>query len=153
MTASAASVTISIKLEEQKGRAERVERAADWLKQSKRDFDKSKIDIENAYYEWACFTAQQSAEKAVKALYQKLHMSVRGHSILKMLEGLSASTPAPEEIMHAGRLLDRYYIETRYPNGFPEGSPSDYFDKKIAEEAHDAAGKILRFCEDTVSKL
>ncbi|MBI5970647.1 MAG: HEPN domain-containing protein [Deltaproteobacteria bacterium] len=130
-----------------------MDRSADWIKQSKRDLEKARLDIEHSYHEWACFTAQQAGEKAVKAVYQALNMSVRGHSIVKMLEGLKERMDVAEGILHAGRVLDRYYIESRYPNGFPSGSPHEYFDGKIAEEALDAAGEIYRFCENTVGGL
>ena len=130
-----------------------MDRSADWLKQAKRDMERADLDIQYAFFEWACFTSQQSAEKAVKALYQKLNMSIRGHSIIKMLEGLPAKIEVSEELLHNARILDRYYIESRYPNGFPVGSPFEYFDKKIAQEANDAAREILRFCENTISRL
>jgi len=131
-----------------------MERSADWLKQAKRDLEKAELDLKNEFYEWCCFTAQQSAEKAVKAVYQKLNFSVKGHSIVKMLEELqSATVEISEELSHAAKILDRYYIVSRYPNGFPEGSPVDFFDKKIAQEALDAAHKIVRFCDDKVSTI
>ncbi len=125
-------------------------RSRDWLKQAQRDLQKARLDIEHSYYEWACFTSQQASEKAVKALYLSLNMSVRGHSVLKTLEALKEKVSIPKEILHRARILDRYYIESRYPNGFPEGSPMDYFDKKIAQEAYDATSTILRFCADTI---
>jgi HEPN domain-containing protein len=76
-----------------------MERSADWLKQAKRDLEKAKLDFHHSFFEWACFTAQQSAEKAVKAVYQKLNMSVKGHSIVKMLEELqSADLKLSEEL-------------------------------------------------------
>ncbi len=37
----------------------------DWLEQAQRDLKKAEINQEHEYWEWACFTAQQSAEKAV----------------------------------------------------------------------------------------
>ena len=127
-----------------------MERSKDWFKQAQRDLEKVQIDINHSYYEWACFTAQQAAEKAVKALYQKANSHFHGHSLLQMLKGLSEKTEVSEELYHSARVLDRYYTETRYPNGFPEGSPAEYFDEKIAEEALHASRKIIRFCEDNL---
>ncbi|MGB9768864.1 HEPN domain-containing protein [Dictyoglomus turgidum] len=128
-------------------------RSDDWLKQAKRDYEKALLDYEHSFYEWACFASQQSAEKAVKALYYKLNRAVRGHSIVKMLDGLKELIDVSDEIYHRARILDRYYKESRYPNGFPEGSPYEFFDKKIAEEALNAAREIIGFCEDIISRL
>ncbi len=131
-------------------RGDQMDRSADWLNQAKRDLDKVEHDIAEEYYEWACFTAQQSSEKAVKAVYQSKNRIARGHSILKLLEGLTEFLGVPEELFHKARILDRYYIESRYPNGFPQGMPADYFDYKIAAEALDATRKIVGFCENTI---
>ncbi|SHM87384.1 hypothetical protein SAMN05660826_02213 [Caldanaerovirga acetigignens] len=51
-------------------------------------------------------------------------------SIFIMLEGLKDLYNVSEEILHSGMILDRYYIGARYTDGFPEGTPSEYFDKK-----------------------
>jgi HEPN domain-containing protein len=51
-------------------------------------------------------------------------------------------------LLHSARVLDRYYIEARYPNGFPSGSPMEYFDEALAKEAINAADSILRFSSD-----
>jgi HEPN domain-containing protein len=47
-----------------------VNRAKDWLEQARRDLDHGRYAASGGYHEWACFSAQQSAEKALKALYQ-----------------------------------------------------------------------------------
>jgi HEPN domain-containing protein len=47
-------------------------REKDWLRQAKRDLEHAQHALEDEDYEWSCFAAQQAAEKAVKALYQKL---------------------------------------------------------------------------------
>src|SRR5829696_8506456 len=116
-----------------------MERSGDWLAQGQRDLEKARLDLEHQYYEWACFTAHQAAEKAVKAVFQARGSSVRGHALLKLLQDLPTGDPVPEELLHAARVLDRYYIESRYPDGFPSGSPMEYFDKILATEAIDAA--------------
>lgn len=127
-----------------------MDRSADWINQAKRDLEKVEYDIAQGYFEWACFTAQQASEKAVKAVYQSKNQLARGHSVLKLLGGLSNFFAITEEMLHKARILDRYYIEGRYPNGFPQGMPADYFDKKIAREAQDAARKIVGFCADII---
>jgi HEPN domain-containing protein len=121
-----------------------MERSRDWLAQARRDLEKARLDLQHAFHEWACFTAHQSAEKALKAVFLARGAAVRGHSLLRLLEELEAD----EALLHSARILDRYYIEARNPNGFPSGSPTEYFDEVLAKEAIDAAESILRFSSD-----
>jgi len=53
----------------------------DWMRQAKRDLEHARHALENAEYEWASFAAQQSAEKAVKALFLRANRSAWGHSV------------------------------------------------------------------------
>lgn len=115
------------------------------MAQAERDLEKARLDLEHSYHEWASFTAHQAAEKALKAVVQRRGGSVRGHSLLRLLEGLGDGDGAR---LHAARVLDRYYVEARYPNGFPSGAPLEHFDEILAREAIDAADAILRFCRD-----
>jgi len=122
----------------------------DWLDQAKRDLERAQLDVEHSFYEWACFTAQQSAEKAVKALGMRLGLDLWEHSLTAMFRVLRESLQVPEELERLAKLLDKYYIPTRYPNGFASGKPADYFTIEEAMEAVNAAGEILRFCEGCV---
>ncbi|MFY9301812.1 MAG: HEPN domain-containing protein [Atribacterales bacterium] len=119
----------------------------DWIEQSQRDFSRAKIDLESKYFEWACFTSQQAAEKALKALALKLGLQIFGHSLTEIVGILSKKIEIPGELQNGAKLLDLYYIPTRYPSGFSSGKPADYFTEKQAEEALDAAHSIIRFCE------
>lgn len=105
------------------------------------------MDIAHEFYEWACFTAQQSAEKVLKGLALNLGITIWGHSLNELLVILNESISIGREIKDMGKLLDIYYIPTRYPNGFSSGKPADYFTEKQAQEAVDAADNIARFCE------
>lgn len=129
-------------------------RSKDWMAQAERDFERAKIDVQYAYYEWACFVCQQAAEKAVKAVHYSQNRGVRGHGILHLLTDLIESMDDPQrrELQTAARILDRYYVEARYPNGFPAGKPADYFDDQIAGEAMNACEKILSFCRDRLHR-
>jgi HEPN domain-containing protein len=128
------------------------ERSKDWLKQAEKDLSHAKNSLKDKDYEWSCFASQQAAEKALKAVYEKKNLSVKGHSIIGLLEGLKPYFSFPKEFYKYARILSRYYIEARYPNGFPEGAPLDYFDKDMAEEAINASEKIVRWCRNAISR-
>ncbi len=122
-------------------------RYRDWLAQALRDLEKTKTDIRYEYWEWACFTAQQAAEKAVKALLMYRGADVWGHAITPMVRAL-ADLDVPPKLIEQAQLLDTFYIPTRYPNGFPQGKPADYYNAAKAQEAFDAASTLVRFCQD-----
>jgi len=124
------------------------ERARDWLEQAKSDLRHAENDVSGGYYEWACFSAQQAAEKALKAVYQAHNQVAWGHAVRELLQGLRDILPVPGELIDAGNLLDKYYIIARYPNGFASGAPKDYFSLKEAEDAISGARAIIRFCQD-----
>lgn len=126
-------------------------RAQDWIVQAKRDLEQAVDSKREKRHEWACFAAQQAAEKALKAVYEKINQSARGHSILGLMRGLEDRRQIPEGFYSYARILSRYYIETRYPNGFPEGAPADYFDEALAKEAIHAGEEIVRWCGDFIA--
>ncbi|MCP4398041.1 MAG: HEPN domain-containing protein, partial [bacterium] len=99
------------------------DRSKDWFAQSVRDLRHARHSKEGEDYEWACFAAQQAAEKAAKAIYERLGLDGWGHSVKQLLETLAERESIPEELREAGIRLDRFYIQTRYPNGFPQGVP------------------------------
>ncbi|SFM78299.1 HEPN domain-containing protein [Thermodesulforhabdus norvegica] len=119
----------------------------DWYEQGKRDYERALLDFRYGYYEWACFTCQQAAEKAIKAPGMVKGLTLWGHSLTEMLKKIQEILFVPEELVDLGRLLDFYYIPARYPNGFASGKPADYFTKSQAQEALGAADRIIRFCE------
>ncbi len=124
----------------------------DWYEQGIRDLEKAKLDYQYKYYEWACFTCQQASEKIIKSLGLYLGIELWGHSITEMLKILSKKILIEEEILNYAKLLDLYYIPTRYPNGFAEGNPAKYFTEKQAREAIDATYRIIRFCESLLPR-
>ncbi len=120
------------------------ERSRDWFRQAEYDLEKAKLDLQWRYFEWACFTAHQAAEKAVKAVYAARHGEARGHGVRELLTLLGL--PVDEPLLGQATFLDRFYIPTRYPNGLPAGVPHDYFSQEDATKAIEAAEAILEWC-------
>ncbi len=128
------------------------ERSKDWIKQAQRDLDSARAQYKDNFFEWACFIAQQAAEKAVKAVYQKLGAEAWGHSVMDLLKGIREKTEVSDELIDRGKQLDRFYIPARYPNGWVSGTPGEYITKKDAEDAIDNSEKIIQFCSGLLAE-
>ncbi|HSR12517.1 MAG TPA: HEPN domain-containing protein [Thermodesulfobacteriota bacterium] len=126
------------------------ERSMDWLMQAEKDLQTATLDLTNGFFEWACFTAQQASEKAVKAVFQRLHGDAWGHGIKALLENLPFEDRS--ELMEDAVFLDKMYIPTRYPNGLPHGIPHDYFTEKEAWQAVRAGERIYEWCKGKISE-
>ena len=118
----------------------------DWFSQSKRDIEQALDSQKDGRHEWSCFAAHQAAEKAVKALHQYHNQEAWGHVVRKLLEELPASVSTPDGLLDKARVLDSYYIPTRYANGHPEGAPFEHYGKLQSEEAIKYAREIIEFC-------
>ncbi len=116
-----------------------------WLSQARDDLSFAAwLLAEKRYFDKGCFVAQQAAEKALKAaLYGAGARTVLGHSALELLERVVPVPKNIDELREAARLLDRYYIPTRYPNGLPGGVPHESFTLHDLQEAVELAGKVL----------
>ena len=130
-----------------------MERSADWMDQAVGDLEHARNDLKGSFYDWACFSAQQSSEKALKAIFQKLGAEAWGHSVADLLEELRKSQPVPEELKDISLELDKVYIPSRYPNAHPSGSPRKRYTLNEAERMVNYAQRILDFCKGLLSKL
>ena len=120
-------------------------RAHDWFSQAVRDLEQAEDSQRSGRHEWACFAAQQAAEKAVKALHLSLGQEAWGHVIAKLLTELPQQIRVPQDLVEKGRLLDNFYIPSRYPNSHPEGAAFEHYGPLQSEEAIRYAREILDF--------
>ena len=124
----------------------------DWLRQAHKDLHLAQKALEAGSYEWACFAAQQSAEKGVKAVFLKANCTAWGHSVSALLQQLPPPFQADPALLRAGKELDKHYIPSRYPNAFPQGAPCDYYTAEEAQRAITHTEHILAFCESLLAK-
>jgi HEPN domain-containing protein len=118
-------------------------RAADWYQQAQRDLEQAASSQREGRHEWACFAAQQSAEKAVKAVHLAHSQDAWGHVIARLLAELPMDVPS--DLVEKARVLDAFYIPTRYANSHAEGPPFEHYGPLQSEEALRYAGEILGF--------
>jgi HEPN domain-containing protein len=128
------------------------ERSADWFRQAERDLESARAQERDGFYEWACFIAQQAAEKALKAVFQKNGAEAWGHSLAELLKALPVSTDVTGSIREAALALDRFYIPSRYPTGWAEGTPSQFISREDARNSIDNSQAIIRLCHDLLAR-
>jgi HEPN domain-containing protein len=124
-------------------------RGKDWLAQAGHDLEHARHALKDGDYDWACFAAHQAAEKATKALFLSRSGEGWGHAITRLLQELGHKLTIPEDLFEAARRLDKHYIPTRYPNGFDQGAPRDYYTAGEAQQAIADAERIYNFCQQS----
>lgn len=118
-------------------------RAKDWFAQAEYDFKHAQNSQENGSHEWACFAARQSAEKAIKGLHLFLGQEAWGHVVAQLIRQLPGKVP--DDLANRAKVLDNFYVSTRYPNGHPDGAPFDHYGPLQSNEALNHADQILEF--------
>jgi HEPN domain-containing protein len=120
-------------------------REQDWFKQAEKDLELAKISQDAGHHEWACFAAQQAAEKAVKALHFHFAQEAWGHVVAQLLQELPSTVSVADELVQKAKVLDNFYIPPRYPNGHPSGAPFEHYGPLQSGEAIRYAREILEF--------
>ena len=126
-------------------------RYLDWFKQAEADLRHAGNAFKDGDFEWSCFAAQQGAEKAVKALFQKLGMDAWGHTVTALMGNLPENIKVSDQLIKNAKMLDKHYIPTRYPNGFDSGAPTDFYTDEEAQKAIQCAEEIIEFCRHQIS--
>ena len=66
-----------------------------------------------------------------------------GHSVAALCKRAARFNKEFSEMIQKSAKLDRLYIPTRYPNGLPEGIPSEAYDAEDSQGALEQAKEIL----------
>ena len=83
-----------------------------WLEQAKNDLHAARNSADSKNFDWACFQAQQAAEKALKALLlQKSGKIIKTHDLIF----LGTQADLPNDFKEACKELTLIYVHVRYP--------------------------------------
>lgn len=126
-----------------------------WLDTALDDYDASQIMKKNKKFAHACFLCQQAAEKALKAIFYYIDTDPWGHSVVRLIDELinidKDNCKPLEDQKDEARVLDRFYIPTRYPNGLPDITPAEAYSAKDADQALNIAGSFIAFAKNRIS--
>jgi HEPN domain-containing protein len=98
-----------------------------WMERAESSLGLARMQADGIELEDLCYQAQQSVEKALKAIY--LAKDARfpfTHNLDVLLQGLEEIGIEIPEAVDAASQLTRYAVETRYPGFFEPVSPAEY---------------------------
>jgi HEPN domain-containing protein len=99
-----------------------------WWLTAQEDLEVERALHEAGKFSHACFLSQQSAEKAMKALWLFVDDDPWGHSIQKLVMQFPQQALLKDKNwLEYAAFLDKFYIPTRYPNGLPDLTPGQVY--------------------------
>lgn len=111
-----------------------------WLTQAEEDLLWARSSLKEGILRGACFAAQQSAEKALKAfLLSKNITAPKIHDLVTLNQKCLNLEPRFKEIEQACNVLSPYYISSRYP----DVAQFEHYSQDQAEKAVKSAEKIV----------
>lgn len=121
-----------------------------WVDFAREDLIMAGLALEAKLFNQTCFHAQQCCEKCLKALsHEHIGTPPKTHKLADLLTILSAFVPS--ELADRIRLLDRFYIPTRYPDALPgslaEGLPNQADAVQAKEIASDCFNSLFNMSD------
>lgn len=121
-----------------------------WIEMATDDLDSANIMLRERKFNNVCYFSEQAAEKALKGyLVDRRRIPPKIHNLVELLKICQEFDPNFMELGKQARVLNQFYIPTRYPiapvGSTAEGMPSE----QLARKAIEYGGEILEFCQRT----
>ena len=124
--------------------------ATEWIEQADEDFlfALSNLEEQDKFYAKICFHFQQAGEKYLKAFIILHDLPFKKiHNLVLLLEICSKKDDSFNELLEETKVLNVFYIDTRYPAFWPIGTT-----REEAEKAKEAAEKIGKFVKGKIKR-
>jgi len=121
------------------------EDALRWLEQAEHNLEVAKHNLKGGFYSDACYMAEQTAQVALKAfIIANKRRHVWEHSVQELARLCSQYDKDFAGLVETGKILDRYYIPTRYPDALASPAvPYKTYTERDAVEALGLTEKIV----------
>lgn len=115
-----------------------------WLRQAEYDLKAADWNREGGFFAPACFWAQQSAAKALRAfLFLNKEDAVVTRSVADLLDRAITYEEEFKRFVGSSTSLDLYYKSSRFPDALPGGIPAEVISGKDSRDAVRQATDIL----------
>lgn len=127
--------------------------ALDWLEEARADLRHASEAYRLGSYNWACFAAEQSAEKAIKAFLMGAmnRRPIHVHDLTVLYRQAKGRLSLPEAVSERLAELSAHYTSARYPNS-GLNRPSVAITSNQARRAIQTARGILRIVQKQLAK-
>lgn len=122
-----------------------LQNAKRWLREAEATLKQAEQSYYNKAYNLTCFLAEQTAQKALKAvMYLDGARMIIIHSVAELIKEISTQHPEFSALFNDGAKLDQHYLSSRYPDAVPEPAiPSEIYIEDQAKETLAIAKRIL----------
>ena len=119
----------------------------EWLKKADEDFDFAVSVIEEStFYAQICFHFHQAAEKYLKSVVIGWDLEFKKiHDLPVLLKSVLAKEASLQTLLDDCKLLNRFYIDTRYPVHWPTEYTKEEIRKSLKE-----AKKLIALVKEKV---
>lgn len=116
-----------------------------WLARAEEDFSFDQLGFREKYFSQACFLSQQVVEKSLKGfLLAKGRTYPRQHKVIELAKLCTEIGGDLEPLKDDLKLIDEFYIPTRYPDAVPGGLAEGLPGPGEAKSALETAATILQ---------
>ena len=122
-----------------------------WFAMAEDDLNFARVGLREKFFSQVCFLSQQAIEKVLKGYLVHLGKTYpKTHKLIDLyrLCGAKILEPFKNKI----KLIDEFYIPTRYPDGIPGGLPNRVSNETDAHEALKTADDIMQACLSHIEK-
>jgi HEPN domain-containing protein len=125
-----------------------------WREEADRARRHSQLAAAEGLHNWACFSAEQAAQLAVKGLLHGLGRAPWGHDLVGLGDKLGAAgLDVPERARDAMLRLGRHYMPARYPDAHPAGAPGSRYGQADARQALADCDAVLALVDNAWREL
>ena len=123
--------------------------AGRWLRQAEYDLKAADWSQQGKFYAPACFLAQQSSAKSLRAfLFMHNEDGRESRSVAELIDRAITYEERFKALVASCARLDLYYKTSRFPDAIPGSIPAEVIQERDSKESINCASEIISLVEE-----